>query len=538
VKTSGRFDHPFLTLCLSMAWVSIAAEAAHFTDGRYSAARGFVLMGIVAGLAVYCIAFMASRKGCDRVRRHAPVPAALMCVAFLFFDSAPVALFYGVAVGFFLAAAVNLYLPRAATRNRLLKIGLSAGIYTTTVYPFGVAYTLLEPFAEGFVLRTATFLLLAAGAAAIYFLQAPEPKGEGVGTARPAKGSLAFFLMIGAVVALAFLNHLLNSGVLEQNGGTPNAPLIFFVNVALRLPMGALMGFWADRGRWHVAVGFPLVLMIGGCAVSLFAGGIVGDYAMLSVFNCGGAAIVMLVHILGMQTALWRNHNAVAACFGSLMHFTIVAFFGAEKSYMSPQVFGESWRQPLTFAVIIAGLLTFWLIIQFLTNEQIRTTIQDFLSAHGEAAAKGSAVQVPNAPRTEASANASLLEVGLTPQEQRITLLLMEGYTNYEVSRKLHMLSGDVGRQVKAIREKIGGTGGVGATIEAIAQDYGLTKRERDMLGYLMRSAGNGEIASELFISEETVRIHVRNLMRKLPVQKRAEVGAWVASREKGKGGG
>jgi two-component system nitrate/nitrite response regulator NarP len=40
----------------------------------------------------------------------------------------------------------------------------------------------------------------------------------------------------------------------------------------------------------------------------------------------------------------------------------------------------------------------------------------------------------------------------------------------------------------------------------------------------------NVEIAVELFLSEETVKIHVRNLMRKLPIESRAEVTAWMES--------
>jgi DNA-binding NarL/FixJ family response regulator len=38
----------------------------------------------------------------------------------------------------------------------------------------------------------------------------------------------------------------------------------------------------------------------------------------------------------------------------------------------------------------------------------------------------------------------------------------------------------------------------------------------------------NPEIAADLFLSEETVKIHVRNLMKKLPVESRAEVAEWA----------
>jgi hypothetical protein len=105
-----------------------------------------------------------------------------------------------------------------------------------------------------------------------------------------------------------------------------------------------------------------------------------GDYAMLGAFNCGGAAVVMLIHILGMQTALWRGGNAIAACFGSLTHFVLVAFLNMNTLGISPEVFSETLRRPLTFAVIVAGPPAFWLIMRFLVNERLREVARAFSS--------------------------------------------------------------------------------------------------------------------------------------------------------------
>ena len=48
------------------------------------------------------------------------------------------------------------------------------------------------------------------------------------------------------------------------------------------------------------------------------------------------------------------------------------------------------------------------------------------------------------------------------------------------------------------------------------------------MLKYLQRKAGNDVIAAELFISGETVRIHVRKLLKKLAVESRKDVASWL----------
>jgi len=61
-----------------------------------------------------------------------------------------------------------------------------------------------------------------------------------------------------------------------------------------------------------------------------------------------------------------------------------------------------------------------------------------------------------------------------------------------------------------------------------IAEKYKLTNREVDMLRYLGRGAGNDTIASELYLSDATVRRHIRNLLDKLSVAERQDVTEWL----------
>lgn len=48
-----------------------------------------------------------------------------------------------------------------------------------------------------------------------------------------------------------------------------------------------------------------------------------------------------------------------------------------------------------------------------------------------------------------------------------------------------------------------------------------LTDRERDVLQWIATGMSNKQIAAQLFISEETVKVHIRNLLRKLNVHSR-----------------
>ncbi len=58
--------------------------------------------------------------------------------------------------------------------------------------------------------------------------------------------------------------------------------------------------------------------------------------------------------------------------------------------------------------------------------------------------------------------------------------------------------------------------------------DQGLTERELDVLRLLARGISNKEIASELFISEKTVKTHVSNILAKLHLADRTQAALYA----------
>lgn len=56
------------------------------------------------------------------------------------------------------------------------------------------------------------------------------------------------------------------------------------------------------------------------------------------------------------------------------------------------------------------------------------------------------------------------------------------------------------------------------------ASQYGLSQRESDLMRLILGGNTNKEIAEKLFISENTVKFHVRNLLRKTDCKKRSEL--------------
>jgi DNA-binding CsgD family transcriptional regulator/tetratricopeptide (TPR) repeat protein len=72
----------------------------------------------------------------------------------------------------------------------------------------------------------------------------------------------------------------------------------------------------------------------------------------------------------------------------------------------------------------------------------------------------------------------------------------------------------------------VDGASGDEAVAEDVADPYGLTAREREVLALLVEGHTNRRIAETLFISESTASVHVSNIIGKLGVSNRVEAAA------------
>ncbi|MGH2360564.1 MAG: response regulator transcription factor [bacterium] len=58
---------------------------------------------------------------------------------------------------------------------------------------------------------------------------------------------------------------------------------------------------------------------------------------------------------------------------------------------------------------------------------------------------------------------------------------------------------------------------------QGLSKDLSLTPRELEMLGHLAEGRSNAEIAKQCWVSENTVKFHLKNLFRKLRVRDRGQ---------------
>lgn len=70
-------------------------------------------------------------------------------------------------------------------------------------------------------------------------------------------------------------------------------------------------------------------------------------------------------------------------------------------------------------------------------------------------------------------------------------------------------------------------------TCEVIAQEFGLTQREREIMHSIIRGKSRKEIAEDLFITPNTIKTHLHNLYGKLDIHSEADLKAFVAKRER-----
>jgi DNA-binding CsgD family transcriptional regulator len=128
------------------------------------------------------------------------------------------------------------------------------------------------------------------------------------------------------------------------------------------------------------------------------------------------------------------------------------------------------------------------------------------------------------------SANEVMSESGFTEAERRATLLLLEGATRSEVTRKLSLKAAEANIVMDSIRDKIVRDSDPDPGVAVAVVKFNLTRRETEILRSLSQGMTNAEIANEYFLSPETIKFHVRNLMKKLPVTGRAELPALLES--------
>jgi DNA-binding CsgD family transcriptional regulator len=379
-------------------------------------------------------------------------------------------------------------------------------------------------------------------------LPAPLPR---IGTLRLSKGLLLG--LAGAFILLFWLDVMsasIHTHIIAV--GDETSEIIYTLLGFILPPVGFLLyGIIGDKGYERAGFICGMMLFLTGIILALLPSDTLESLLIPLAFadGLGGSYAEFLILTLPIYFLINTKRPVFVASLGLALDVFTAAWLW-EISVWLPEAFMELDIPLLASAAISA--IGFVVLVYFLFERHRERTVSAALyallygkegaedvtgsvaaesSPKGLLQARAGVLTAPNVPSSSTEpAGAAMLEAGFTQLERDIALLLMDGITQRDIARKLHMTAADVSTQLNAIKKKVGGKNALDPALAAVVKTYRLTRREIDMLRCLQRGMTNVEIAAELFLSEETVKIHVRNLMRKLPIESRSEVTAWTES--------
>jgi len=115
----------------------------------------------------------------------------------------------------------------------------------------------------------------------------------------------------------------------------------------------------------------------------------------------------------------------------------------------------------------------------------------------------------------------------ITAEEKEVAILLLDNASQRDIINKLNISAAEVARRANSARKKMSGMAKPDLDIDTLVREYGLTQREVDIFRGLLQGKNNKAMSSDLFLSAETVRIHVRSLLKKLSIENRQSVPEW-----------
>jgi DNA-binding CsgD family transcriptional regulator len=361
--------------------------------------------------------------------------------------------------------------------------------------------------------------------------------------ALPEKGAFKtstrfIILLISALIILFWFDlmtsmihaNIINTGIDESN------PLYLILGFILP-PVGFMIySFVHDRGRERLGFICGMSLCIIGVILALMPGEVQNAMLIPLAFTdgLGGTYTEFFILTIPMFFFTGAKRPVFAAILG-----VIVNLISSAYTWMSGVWLPESFTSfsTLLYTSTAISIIIFIMLVYIIFEKHWEKTLAAALYALLQNNTDNNLLPIAAVVATETSSTNEnlntpetqiMINAGLTQEESRIALLLLEGNSRSDILRELRISAAKVNHHVKMIREKLSAIGGLDPVISSIASEHKLTPRETDILRCLQHGQANEEIATELFISEETVKTHLRNLLRKISIENKNDIPEWV----------
>ena len=219
------------------------------------------------------------------------------------------------------------------------------------------------------------------------------------------------------------------------------------------------------------------------------------DYGRVCYFLFVGTTIILVVlPLFEDQIPLFYALNGTLSGITGNVAFCIFAYICFQSKASSLRIFGFGYSAVLLGSLI--GYLIGGNVGPLLTEGNLSST-----------------------PFLVAAYALILLALLISPPKQLDQLMLPVSYEDViDIAKKKSQATGEIDRMQ--------------ARCQSVAQRYGLTERERDVLVLLARGHGRKYVADHLQVSLNTVRSHSRNIYGKLGIHSHSELMALLESAE------
>ena len=333
------------------------------------------------------------------------------------------------------------------------------------------------------------------------------------------------FGIIAAIVILAWLRQMCDytNYAIEQYDDILYTPLYEIMPFVTYVMLGII----ADKKleKHVITIGFAIYLIAIMIAMLVENPGIDRDPAVIPILFMNrfvNLTVEYIAYTIPVYFFKFTKRPVFAASAG-LAAYLFCRTGSWTIRHALPDIFGSAGETLFISSAIAA--VVFYLVINIIFDRHKEKTIAAALSAALLSSHIGSTQDY-----TEVTRQQTMLDTGLTREEAMIARLIIDGETRRSIERKLHMTSAELNQHEQSIKKKITPAGDPDPHISRVISEYKLTKRETEILKFLRDGVTTNAIAEELVIAEETVRSHVRSLLKKLGLESRGDVAAWIES--------
>jgi DNA-binding CsgD family transcriptional regulator len=312
--------------------------------------------------------------------------------------------------------------------------------------------------------------------------------------------------------------NIINTGIDESNS-------LYMILGYILPPIGfVLYGIIHDKG--HERFGFicGMGLCITGAILALIPGDAQNAMLIPLAFTNGVGGTYSEFFILTIPVFFFvgAKRPVFVASLGVIANLISSAYIWMVEAWLHESF---TFLNKILYASMAISIVLFVVPVYFIFERRREKTLAAALYAmlYGK-----ENVEAHTPGDTEAADEQKMADIGFTEDEIKVAMLLIEGATSWDITRKLHTTAAETGSKMTAIRKKISGVDDHDPVITAVVKKYGLTRRQTDMLRHIRDGMTNAAIAEMLSVSENTVKSHMRSLKMKLSINNKQDIAEWL----------